>query len=315
MVNKKQNKQNRIIIPCIRFRQNGKEMFSGTIKLSQLVELNTKVDQFMAKDLNTNRLGYQRAPEPRRAKKFAKLFDHLMVLFPFEPPYFEKEGLTTTFVGHPLFEDDLPPAAPEFLDQHHIPNNATILLAMPGSRVNEINRHMPIYKETFHALKASIPTLHVMIPTFEHLQNTISGHIDTSLDYIHITTNKEQAIAHAHAGLIKSGTSSLEVAKNNIPMVVAYKVSYVSYLIIKQLVKVKYASIVNIVANKEIIPEFLQYDCTSDNLANALTPLLTDEQAQNSQRQALRATLDTLKTKQLPSTEAASTILRLIDTK
>ena len=69
---KKENKQNRIIIPCIRFRQNGKEMFTGTIKLSQLVELNTKVDQFMAKDLNTNHLGYQRAPEPRRAKKFGE---------------------------------------------------------------------------------------------------------------------------------------------------------------------------------------------------------------------------------------------------
>ena len=67
---KNENKQNRIIIPCTRFFQNGTMMFTGTIKLSQLVELNTKVDQFMAKDLNTNRLGYQRAPEPRRAKKF-----------------------------------------------------------------------------------------------------------------------------------------------------------------------------------------------------------------------------------------------------
>ena len=73
---KKENKQNRIIIPCIRFRQNGKEMFTGTIKLSQLVELNTKVDQFMAKDLNTNHLGYQRAPEPRRAKKFGEYISH-----------------------------------------------------------------------------------------------------------------------------------------------------------------------------------------------------------------------------------------------
>lgn len=221
------------------------------------------------------------AYKPKRAKKFAKLFDHLLALLPFEPPYFEKEGLATSFVGHPIVENlSTTPIDPKsintFKKQHHIPQDATLLLAMPGSRITEIKRLLPIYLECFGLLKKSIPNLQILIPTVPGLRTPIKKLIKDNTNSIHLIDNqteKQLAYEVCQLGLIKSGTSTLEVAKAKIPMIVAYKVSYITYRLIKAMIRIPYASLINIIANKLILPEYLQQDCTAPKLAAGLLEL------------------------------------------
>ncbi len=219
-----------------------------------------------------------------RAKKIAKIYDLLAVLLPFEPPYFELHGLRTIYVGHPAVEDfsEFQKNADdqiEFKKKHSIPANHKIVTMMPGSRKTEINRLMPVFVETVNLLKHRHP-LTVVIVTLPHLVGILQE-MTSELDVKAIfctAENKIEAFKASDIGLIKSGTSTLEVALAQLPHIVAYKVSWLTAQIVKYRLKVKFVNLINLIANEEIIPEFLQKNCEATQLAFALNSLLSNPQ-------------------------------------
>jgi lipid-A-disaccharide synthase len=255
------------------------------------------------------------AYKPKRAKKFAALFDHLLVLLPFEPPYFQKENLETSFVGHPVVEENfIQGNGAAFRKRHHIPEHATVLLAMPGSRACEVKRLMPIYLETFKRLMQRITPLYIVIPALGNLKAMIeeqSLHSQAKIIVIDPTTEKHDAFAAANFALVKSGTGTLEIAMARLPMVVTYKVSFFSYLLLKWMVHIKYATLLNLIMDAPIIPEYLQYDCTPAKLTQALMNLSTPSALCQHQLRETKQALEKLGYGQtlMPSQKAAGVCL------
>jgi lipid-A-disaccharide synthase len=216
---------------------------------------------------------------PRRAHAVAKFLDHLLVLFPFEPPYFLKEGLPTTFVGHPVVElglEKLKDAT--FRKRHEIDPTAPILTLLPGSRRGEISRLLPVFQETVLRLQEKYPALHVVIPTLPHLVDQIKGQFTLPATIVTTPSEKFAAYRESQAALAASGTVSLELAAASVPMVIAYKINSLTHFLLRRLVKVKYACLVNILMNQEVVPERLQGSCTPEKLASALSDYFSREE-------------------------------------
>ena len=204
---------------------------------------------------------------PGRAQKLAGLCDHVMCLLPFEPPYFERAGMRATFVGHSILESGAGNGdGPGFRQRHGIPADAPLLAVLPGSRMGEVSRHLPIFADT--------------LPTLSRLKNTVQGALDSqptawaNTRIIEGETEKYDAFAAANAALAASGTVSLELAMAGTPSLIAYKVAPLSAWLARRLLTIKYASIVNLILNKSAMPEFIQENCTADKLAPALSDLL-----------------------------------------
>lgn len=214
-----------------------------------------------------------------RAKKIAKFIDHLLAVLPFEPPYFERENLPTTFIGHPIAELDLhQPTDLTFQERFNIPSSALLITVLPGSRRGELKRHIPIFRETIVLLRQKIPNLHVVCPTLAHLQDTVLREFGSQIPITVVTGQKDKytAFQESTAALAASGTVTLELAAAGLPMVVGYKIFALTYLIIKRLVSVQYVSLVNLLLNKNAVSEFLQDRCTPHLLAAELEKLLLD---------------------------------------
>jgi lipid-A-disaccharide synthase len=205
---------------------------------------------------------------PKRAKRLADLVDHLLTLFPFEPPYFTKHGLDTTFVGHPLLETPMPKVLKD--------KNAILLL--PGSRLGEVTRHWPVFIEAAQMLLQRFPNIQFYTPTFEHLLPFLTTYTPDGLP-VHFSLTqdaKNQAFQKASMALAASGTVSLELARALVPMVVAYKVSPLTYFALKHLVHTPYACLVNILLQKPLVPELLQHTCTPTHLYEAMVSVMDD---------------------------------------
>ncbi|MBY0463294.1 MAG: lipid-A-disaccharide synthase [Alphaproteobacteria bacterium] len=246
-----------------------------------------------------------------RAKKLAAKVDHLLTLFPFEPPYFEKYNLPTTFVGHPLTEQIFK-IDPTFRGRYKIPENATLLSVLPGSRMGEINKLLPIFIEAAERLSEKIDNLHLVFPTLPHLAPVLSGFLKTTIiPYTLVTTSSDKYAAFfaSNAALAASGTVSLELAFTNLPMVIAYKVSFLTYFIVKRLVKIKNACLINILLEKTVVDEKLQNDCTPEQLTAALEKIL-NRRGKEMKPHLLEATKRLYPlTSDSPSTLAAKVIL------
>lgn len=219
---------------------------------------------------------------PGRAQKLAGLCDHVMCLLPFEPPYFERAGMRATFVGHSILESGAGNGdGPGFRQRHGIPADAPLLAVLPGSRMGEVSRHLPIFADTLARVRADIVgPLHIVLPTLSRLKNTVQGALDSqptawaNTRIIEGETEKYDAFAAANAALAASGTVSLELAMAGTPSLIAYKVAPLSAWLARRLLTIKYASIVNLILNKSAMPEFIQENCTADKLAPALSDLL-----------------------------------------
>jgi lipid-A-disaccharide synthase len=231
---------------------------------------------------------------PGRAKKIAIFLDHLLALLPFEPPYFEAHGLSTTFVGHPALEPaEKDPDGPAFRTRHGIPGDAPLLCVLPGSRAGEVRRHAPIFAKTLTRLKADHPGLHAVVPTV----STVHDQVRAATAAWPVPTRvveppeKADAFAAADAALATSGTVSVELAAARLPTVVAYRANWLSAALAGALLKVKYASLVNIVLDREAQPEFLQHRCTPRALARAVARYLDDPAARAAQIEDCQAAL------------------------
>ena len=196
-----------------------------------------------------------------RSKVMAEIFDGLICLFPFEPEYFERHGLRAQFCGHPIVEtiNDTEQKRP---DNH--------ILILPGSRAGEVKRMSPIFAEVFQKMKAMNPDLKAVIPALSYLKDDIDDHFfGMDVSYIDPKTRFD-AFKTAPFALATSGTVGLELAVAQCPHVIAYKMNPLTWHVIKKMVKVKYAHLVNIMEGREVIPECIQDKCDADDIMRAV---------------------------------------------
>lgn len=214
---------------------------------------------------------------PKRVHKFNKYFDHLLTILPFEPPYFQRVGLASKFIGHPVLEYGIQEAdGSQFRSNHGIGKKQRLICVLPGSRKGEIVRHLNIFRDALAQYCLVHGGFDVVIPTVPAIRKLVEERVlDWPGSPIIVSTplEKYQAMQASNLALVASGTVALETAIASIPSVVAYKVSPITAFIVRRLIKVDHVNIINLLANSEVIPECLQERCSSENLANALIKL------------------------------------------
>ncbi|MCB9957259.1 MAG: lipid-A-disaccharide synthase [Rhodospirillaceae bacterium] len=223
---------------------------------------------------------------PGRARRIAGRFDHLLTLLPFEPPYFQREGLAATFVGHPVAERVGPPAdGGAFRERHGIAAEAPVLCVLPGSRSGEVRRLLPPFGEAVARLASRFPGLRIVIPTLGHMADRVAAAVSDwpGAPVVVGPDEKAGAFAASTVALAASGTVSLELALAGLAQVIAYRVNALSAVIARRLLVTRWVSLVNILADATVVPELLQENCTPAKLEAAVAPLLADPLARRAQ--------------------------------
>jgi lipid-A-disaccharide synthase len=217
--------------------------------------------------------------KPWRAARLARTADHLLALLPFEPPHFERHGLTTTVVGYPAIEEAVGGDGPSFRARHGLAAEAPVLCVMPGSRKGEIRRMLPTFRETTRLLAREVPGLEVVVPTVPNVADLVAGQTEgfgARVTLVADAEEKRHLYAASTAALVKSGTGAMECAAAGVPVVVGYRMSPLTYFVLRRVARIRYASVANLLEDRAIQPEFLQGDCRPDRLAAALLPLFSD---------------------------------------
>ncbi len=247
---------------------------------------------------------------PGRARAMLGYVDHVLALLPFEPEAYRRlDGPPCSYVGHPLVEqiDVLRPDADEQRRRHDQP---PVLLVLPGSRRGEINHHMAVFGETLGLLDVPFEPV---LPTLPHLQDVVREGVKgwpVQPRIIVGEQEKKAAFRVAHAAFVKSGTATLELALAGVPMVAAYKVGAVEAWILRRAIQASSAILANLVIGENVVPEFLQQDCTPAKLAPALREILSDSPLRRRQAEAF-AKIDAIMSTagQPPSARAADIVL------
>jgi lipid-A-disaccharide synthase len=251
-----------------------------------------------------------------RAKNVAELTDHLMTLLPHEPEYFEKYGLKCDFVGHPVVENRIDEIdASDFRDKYNIPANANVISVLPGSRNSEVKRLIPVFKKAIEILSEKIENLYVVVPTVETVVDNVRKAFENSdIPYRIITGRDERyaAFKQSMAAIAASGTVSLELASCKTPHLIAYKFNPLTNFLADIFVDVKYANLLNLLCDKEIIPEFILNKCLADLIADKTLELTDSKIAE----QMIRETAEGLQKLRLPdvlpSEKAAEIVIEMI---
>ena len=244
-----------------------------------------------------------------RVKKIKKFIDHILLLFNFEKKYFDKENITNSFVGHPLLEKQtkskIDLSKMFFKDKK-------IISIFPGSRSSEIKVLMPILIEFVMLMNEKYDDyLFVFHATEENKYNINDKLKNSNLNNTEVISDeniKSEILSISVFAVSKSGTVSLEICNANVPSIIIYKMNFLNFMIIKFLVKIKFANIINIINNKEVIPELLQKECNPKEIFRSVTyflknPILIDRQIDD-----YKKTLDEIRSK-TSSTGEASAIL------
>ena len=210
---------------------------------------------------------------PGRAKNVSKFLDHLLTLFPFEPPFFMRHGLPTTFIGHPLAEQPVG-CNSVYRNTHNVDEATKIISLLPGSRPGEIKRLLPTFKKTLDLLLKKYPNIHIAMPTVVSVKGMLRRETlgwKTPVSIITDPGMKLNALAASSVALAASGTVTLELALAKVPSVIAYKVNPLSAIIGYFLVNQDAVVLPNKLMGKEIFPLYLQWKCTPCNLYKAVT--------------------------------------------
>ncbi len=257
---------------------------------------------------------------PGRAAKVARLYDHMLALLPFEPPWFEQAGLPCTFVGHPAVESVAVGGAQGvgrgFRRKHGIPVHATLLAVLPGSRLGEVRRHLPIYGGAVVKLAQRIPHLRLLVVVAPAVDEVVSAAVSKWSLPVHLVrrpAEKFDAFAASDAALAVSGTVALELALSAVPSVITYRVGPLTAVLARRLLRVRYASLVNIILDRPVVPELLQENCRPDAIADMVEQVLIDPVMRDSQVEAGRLVAIELGAGQRPpSLRAADAVLQTI---
>ena len=255
---------------------------------------------------------------PGRARGIVGLVDHLLLLLPFEAPYFDAVGLPTTFVGHPVTETRIAAGAGAgFRARHGIAPTSTLLAVLPGSRHSETSRLLSVFGETVARLAARVPGLNTVVPTVAGVAEQVQAAVQTWPCPVVIVRDggeKAEAFAASDAALTASGSAVLELAIAEVPMVVGYRVNPLTMALARRLVRVDWVSLFNLVLDRPVVPEYLQDQCRPGLLAEAVERIIVDGEARSAQIAAARVVSDRLGVGGArPSQRAADVILGLID--
>ncbi len=250
---------------------------------------------------------------PGRAKKIAKLYDHLLAILPFEPPYFEKVGLPCTFVGHTVMEQGADKGdAERFYKEMNVPRNMKIITVLPGSRRSEIKRLAPVFAETLKHLQPLTEGFKVIVPTVPQVLDFLGPYLKNWPIKPLVLIGDQQkydAFAASHVSLAASGTVALELALAKTPHIIAYKLNPITVLLYRWFIKVKYANLTNLLLNRLVVPEFLQEFCAPEAMSKKLFELWSDASARNNQRKAFDEIKTMLINGDMPPSEKAARVV------
>jgi lipid-A-disaccharide synthase len=250
---------------------------------------------------------------PGRARAMRRYVDHVLALLPFEPETYERlRGPPCSYVGHPLTEQ-LASLRPSAEEQARRDAEPPVLLVLPGSRRGEVRHHMATFGEALGRLQAAGLAFEVVLPTMPHLVEAVRTGVKSWPVVPQIAvgeTEKRAAFRIARAALAKSGTVTLELALSGVPMVAAYRAGAVEAWIARRVIDVHSVILANLVVGENVVPEFLQEDCTSDKLSEALRDVLADTPARRRQLEAFARIDQIMSTGNVaPSVRAADVVL------
>ena len=232
-----------------------------------------------------------------RVKKIKNFIDHILLLFNFEKKYFEKEDISCEFVGHPLLENK---ERSKIDINQIIGKNKALISVFAGSRKSEIIVLMPILLDFIKLMNEKYTDMtYVFHSTKEYsqlIQSFINESTLTNCEIVSDDKIKSHILQKSIFAVAKSGTVSLEISNAKIPSIILYKMGFINFMIVKSLVKTKYANIINFAANEEIIPELLQSNCNSKNIFKYVSSFLDDPNKIKEQVKKVQNILDGLKT-------------------
>lgn len=247
-----------------------------------------------------------------RTKTLPKWIDHLFCLLPNEPAYFTPYGLPTTFVGHPVIEGGSDKGdAQKFRSQYNLTEQTPVLVMLPGSRKNEIKMLLPLFMKTAEKLSEKHPNLFVVVPTVQTVADKIIEQTkDWKIPHALVFGEKERydAFAATNIAIAASGTVSLELSMARVPHLIAYRLNALTAALARRILRIKYVNLINLLQDKEVIPELLQENCTVEKLVSTAEMLF-----QNPDQEVLPS-LEKLGLNgvELPSEKVASSLLKLI---
>ena len=255
---------------------------------------------------------------PGRAAKMAHVIDHVLALLPFEPPYMTAAGMTCDFVGHPVVSAPRASAAEAQAFRADPGGGGPLVLALPGSRRGEVARLAPVIGGVLDRVRAVHPQVQVVLPTLRSVAAMVE---DLTADWpvrpriIEAPEAKRAAFAAADVAIAASGTVSLELAANGVPMVIAYDMHPVTMWLMQRMARVDTVTLVNLVSDTRVVPEFLGDRCTADLITPALLGLIGPGPAREAQRAAMRLTMERLgEGGDPPGLRAARSVLAAIKT-
>jgi lipid-A-disaccharide synthase len=250
---------------------------------------------------------------PGRARAMRTYVDHVLALLPFEPDAYRRlRGPPCSYVGHPLTEQ-IGVLRPGVEEQKRRDEQPPVLLVLPGSRRSEINHHMAVFGETLGQLAAEAVPFELILPTMPHLQDAVREGVKNWPVQPRVVIGEQEkraALRIARAALAKSGTVTLELALSGVPMVTAYRTGAVEAWIMLRAINVKSVILANLVAGENVVPEFLQRDCTPKKLSQALREVLNESPLRRRQLDAFAKIEAIMSTgNQSPSVRAADIVL------
>ena len=247
-----------------------------------------------------------------RVKKMSNFLDHILLLFKFEKKYFDKEKLTNTFVGHPLLDKNIK----ENIKIDQFFQKKKIISIFPGSRNSEIRYHMPVLINFIKKMNNKDKTFnfifHSTINNKDLISNFISNEKIENIEIINDDKIKNVVLKKSVFAIVKSGTVSLEVCKMNVPSIIIYKMNFVNFYIAKFLLNIKFINMINIINNKEVIPELLQSECNADEIFKSVYYLLKNPDLINKQKNEINNTLKNISSSSSSSEEPSKIVLSYI---
>ena len=248
-----------------------------------------------------------------RVKKFKNFLDHILLLFNFEKKYFDKENIKNTFVGHPLLEK---------IDKNKtdlsniITKDKKIISLFTGSRSSETKLLLPILIDFIKLMNEKYKDYLFVFHATEENKNSINDKLKISnLNNIEVISDeniKSQILSRSVFAVSKSGTVSLEICNANVPSIIIYKMNFFNYMIVKILVKIKYANIINIINNKEVIPELIQKECNAKEIYRSVIYFLKNPSLMEQQIKDCQNTLEEIRSKTSSTGEASSILAKYL---
>jgi len=253
-----------------------------------------------------------------RARRIARWYNHLLTLLPFEPPYFEREGLAASFVGHPVLDSGAERGdAARFRGDFGIASDELVLSVLPGSRPGEVRRLLPVFGDALRRLKSEIGPFRVALPTVATVAEIVARGVAEWPGrpiVVRGTAAKYDAFAASRAALAASGTVALELALAGVPMAVAYRLNPLTEMLLDRILKVRQVNLVNLLIGRVVVPEHLRRDCAPAPLAASLKRLIGDEAVRSAQLAAYSEAVAQLRAPggRSPSRAAADQILAVL---